>query len=65
MSNQDRLLSYSDLKRKGIPYSRQWLSALEKEGRFPRRFRVGAFVRWSENEVDAQVEAWKAEREAA
>jgi len=66
--NGDRVLRYQDLARqKGISFTRQHLSRLEDVGSFPRRFSLsgGARVVWSENEIDAWIEARKKTREAA
>ena len=62
-----RLLSYPELRtRKGIPYTRQHLSRLEKKGLFPRRVRIGDNrVAWIEDEIDDRIETVAAEREAA
>jgi prophage regulatory protein len=49
-----KLLAYDDLKSKGIPYSKIQLWRLEKDGRFPKRVRLGGGARyaWSEREID-------------
>jgi prophage regulatory protein len=52
----DRLLPWAEVDRQ-VPYCRQHISRLEREGRFPRRIRVGGNrVAWWESEV----EEWKA-----
>jgi prophage regulatory protein len=65
--NPLRLLTFPELRsKKGIPYTRQHLSRLEKAGLFPRRVQLSASrVAWIEDEVDARIEALAAEREAA
>lgn len=59
-----RVLSYADLKSKGIPFSKVWLGKLIKDGKFPRPLRLGenrvAFV---ESEIDAWLKARAAERD--
>jgi prophage regulatory protein len=64
-----RMLSFKQLKpEKGVPYTRQHLSRLEKTGQFPRRVRIGegrfAQIFWLESEVDAWIEAWAAARDS-
>jgi prophage regulatory protein len=63
-----RALIFRQLKpEKGIPYSRQYLSQLEKLGKFPRRFKLGpgtwGQVAWLEEEIDAFLDACAAERD--
>jgi predicted DNA-binding transcriptional regulator AlpA len=59
-----RALTFEQLKpEKGVPYTRQWLSQLEKDGEFPRRFRVGQRVLWLEDEIDRWLEQHAAQRE--
>jgi prophage regulatory protein len=52
MSN--RLLTFDELKpQKGIPYTRQHLARLEKDGKFPTRVQIGANrVGWWEAEIE-------------
>ena len=38
---EGRVYLFPDLKKIGIPWTRQYISRLEKAGRFPRRFRLG------------------------
>ncbi|SHG53367.1 helix-turn-helix transcriptional regulator [Bradyrhizobium erythrophlei] len=60
-SRQDkqlRILSYQDLKDKGIRYSRQWIIELIKAGKFPRSVKLGeASVGFIESEIDAWIES--------
>jgi predicted DNA-binding transcriptional regulator AlpA len=51
------LLTYPELKsKKGISYSRQHISRLEKEGKFPRRIQISpSRIGWYEHEIDAWV----------
>jgi len=58
-----RILRFPELRsRKGISYSRMHIDRLEKAGRFPKRFDIGAnSVGWLEHEIDA----WIAEKAAA
>jgi predicted DNA-binding transcriptional regulator AlpA len=55
----ERLLDYTELRSiHGVPYTRQWLSSLEKAGRFPRRLTFNGKVRW----LQSEIEAWIAEQ---
>ena len=55
--HQQRILSYQDLKDKGIKFSRQWILHLIKEGKFPRSVKLGqASVGFVEAEVDDWIE---------
>ena len=58
-----RLLSYDELRSQmGIPYSKVHLWRLEREGKFPRRVRLGESRHgWLESEIDD----WVLERMAA
>ena len=48
-----RLLSYNDLRARGIPYSKVHLWRLERDGKFPKRIKIGAkFHGWKESEID-------------
>jgi prophage regulatory protein len=59
-----RLVSYPQLKSRGIPYSRSHLRRLEASGQFPRHVTLGeglgALIAWPEHEVDG----WIAEKMA-
>jgi prophage regulatory protein len=52
------LIAYDDLKPlKGIRYSRSQLWRLERDGRFPKRVRIGPqHYAWLEDEVDQFIE---------
>ncbi len=55
-------LSYEDLKKRGVPWTRQHLLRLEKLGKFPRRVRLGdSTVGWLDDEIDE----WSSDKEAA
>jgi predicted DNA-binding transcriptional regulator AlpA len=59
-----RLLSYSDLRKLGLRWSRQWLSVQVKAGRFPKPLKIGpATNAWLESEWNAWLEAKAAERD--
>jgi prophage regulatory protein len=64
-----RLLSYRELKVRGIPYSRSHLRRLEALGQFPRHMTLGeglgALIAWAEHEVDEWIAARMARREPA
>jgi prophage regulatory protein len=53
-----KLLSYDDLRARGIRFSRVHLARLEREGLFPQRIRFGAgnFIAWLEDEIDRFLE---------
>jgi prophage regulatory protein len=58
-----RLLSYDDLKARGVPFSRMHLRRLEAAGSFPRHLKIGAArIAWLADEVDAFIEAKAAAR---
>jgi prophage regulatory protein len=47
-----------------VPYTRQYILKLEKDGRFPRRLEVGANrIGWLLSEVEAWIEARVAARD--
>jgi predicted DNA-binding transcriptional regulator AlpA len=52
-----RLVTFTEFKpRKGIPYTRQYIDRLERDGRFPTRVRTGAnSVAWIEDELDLWI----------
>jgi prophage regulatory protein len=51
-----RLLSYDDLRAKGINWSRQWIRELISRGKFPKPVQIGeATPRFVEEEVDAMI----------
>lgn len=55
----ERLLAFDELRSiHGVPYTRQYLSILEKAGRFPRRISLDGRVRW----LQSEIEAWIAEQ---
>ena len=54
-------LRFPDLKTYGVPYSRQHIDTLEREGRFPKRVKLSAgVVVWRLTDV----RTWLAERSA-
>jgi prophage regulatory protein len=56
-----RVLSYSDLRAKGIIFSKTWINKLVKESKFPKPLHLG------ENRVafvEAEVDAWLRDRAA-
>ena len=62
-----KLLSYADLRDKGIKYSKVHLWRLVKEGKFPKPVQVGKGARltWIDTEIDALLAARIAARDQA
>jgi len=60
-----KLLAFSDLKAQGIPFTRQHIARLIKQGRFPAPIKLGVGTnRWIASEVDAWIEHRMADRDA-
>jgi predicted DNA-binding transcriptional regulator AlpA len=53
----ERILSYGDLKSRGIKFSRQWIMHLMRAGKFPRTVTLGQghSVGFVESEIDAWI----------
>ena len=48
----DRFVRYPELKRHGIPFSRQHIATLEAQGKFPKRVRLSArVIAWRLSEI--------------
>jgi prophage regulatory protein len=62
-----RLISYEELKLKGIRYSRDHVRRLGQEGKFPRPVHLGGGrrVAFIESEIDEYLAAQIAARDAA
>jgi prophage regulatory protein len=64
-----KLLSFAELKPvKGIPYSRQWVSQLVKQGKFPAPVKLGvgsaqAAIAWFDDEIDGYLNHLARERD--
>ena len=59
----DSFVSFKSLKGR-VPFSRAHLIRLERDGRFPRRVKLGECrVGWLESEIDAWIESRIAERD--
>ena len=67
-----RLIPYTALKERGIPYSRAHIQRLEKQGLFPQRVYLntadggkgtGAFA-YPEDEIDSYIDGLLAARDA-
>jgi predicted DNA-binding transcriptional regulator AlpA len=60
-----RILSYEDLKARGIKFSRQWIRELIKDGKFPNSVMLGSghSVGFIEEEIDAWIEGLIAKRD--
>jgi len=58
-----RLLTFADLKERGIPWTRMHVGRLEAAGRFPQHIDLGAnSIAWFEDEIDDFLEAKAAAR---
>ena len=63
-STKPKLLSYAEIRARGVPWSRPQLAKLESAGRFPRRVDFGPKTkRWLEHEVDQYLADRTAQRE--
>ncbi len=61
-----QVLSYADLKSRGIRFSRQWIHQLVLAGKFPKPIKLGkATTGFVAREVDQWIEARIAERDRA
>jgi prophage regulatory protein len=59
-----RLLTYQDLRARGIPWTRVHVGRLETAGKFPQHIDLGAnSIAWFEDEIDAFLEEKAAERD--
>ena len=55
--NGRRLLTFADLKARGIPFSRVHIRRLERAGKFPQHISLGEnSIAWFEDEVDDFLE---------
>jgi prophage regulatory protein len=57
---ESRILSYHDLRERGILYSRMHLRRLMAEGKFPQQIKMvpgGRRIAWLEEEVDQWIES--------
>ncbi|MBA4755767.1 MAG: AlpA family phage regulatory protein [Sphingobium sp.] len=60
------LLAFSDLKAKDIPFTRQHVARLIKQGRFPAPIKLGVGTnRWIASEIDDWLDQRKAARDEA
>ena len=58
-----RVLTFVDLKERGIPWSRMHVGRLEAAGKFPMHIDLGEnSIAWFEDEIDEFLEAKAAER---
>lgn len=59
------LLAFSDLATKGVPFTRQHVARLIKQGRFPAPIKLGIGTnRWISSEIDDWLAQRKADRDA-
>ncbi len=64
-STDRRFLAYSDLAGRGIPFTRQHIARLVKQGRFPAPIKLGMGTnRWIGSEVDEWLTQRMADRDA-
>jgi prophage regulatory protein len=60
------VLSYDDLKKKGIRFSRQWILSLSQRGKFPKPIKLGeASTGFIESEVDDWIAGLIQQRDEA
>jgi prophage regulatory protein len=61
-----KMLSLRDLREKGIPFTRQHIHRLIKEGKFPAPAKIGENTNaWPDHEIDAYLKNCIARRDAA
>jgi prophage regulatory protein len=60
-----RLVSYEELRGRGITYTKRSLWRLERVGKFPKRVNSGARVSWVGSEIDEYLRALIAARDGA
>ena len=59
-----RLLTFADLKERGIPWSRVHVGRLEAAGKFPQHIDLGEnSIAWFEDDIDDFLEAKAAARD--
>jgi predicted DNA-binding transcriptional regulator AlpA len=59
-----RVLTYEDLRQKGICYSKTYLRRLYESDRFPKPFKLSARkLVWRESEIESWLEEKRAESE--
>ena len=59
-----RLLTFADLKTRGIPWTRMHVGRLEAAGKFPQHIDLGEnSIAWFEDEIDDFLEAKAAARD--
>ena len=61
-----RFLTFPELRSRGVPFCRDYVRMLVREGKFPRPVQISAKrIGWIEAEITAWAEARVAERDAA
>ena len=64
-ATDESLLAFPELAKRGIPFTRQHIARLIKQGRFPAPIKPGIGTnRWIASEVDAWLVQRKADRDA-
>jgi predicted DNA-binding transcriptional regulator AlpA len=59
-----KLLSWDDLRERGVPQSKSQIWRKIREGSFPEPVRIGKFPAWPEAEIDQYIEELIAKRES-
>jgi prophage regulatory protein len=58
-----KVLAFSELRGKGIPFSRQWIHKLVRRGEFPTPLKIGSKTNaWAESEINEYLENRLAQR---
>lgn len=59
-----KVLSFRDLRDRGIPFTRQHIHKLVKRGEFPSPFKIGANTNaWNDSEIDQYLKDRFAKRQ--
>ena len=60
-----KLLDLKGVIERGVPYTYMHLQRLEKDGKFPKRVKIGHRIAWVETEIDAWIKTKIEARDAA
>jgi prophage regulatory protein len=59
-----KVLAFRDLREKGIPFTRQHIHRLVRQGQFPRPFKIGTKTNaWNDSEIDEYLKDRLARRD--